>query len=434
MTADTEFKADDKAGNSAGQGPDATPKEPTLSVRLLAHRPREVSGAESANRFAYQRTWALCHLLALHEAPGDYVLILEFHDDILVLDDATDPKAADFYQVKTKSAGHWTRRELTRVPKSKPKAKVKKSKKSAKANAPAQQNPSTAEPEEPAPRSILGKLVEHSRVFEASVRSLNLISNASFKVELSASPPSTDRESFCMDAAQSTELAQFESALNAELQSQALPWSKVHFRCTSISLKEHETHATGALAEFLERRKPGGRFAVQPLYRAIAGEFARRATCEWQPSSFAELCAKKGLRRADVEGFLRHAPDRPDPEEQLRLIVATLTAEGHSYRDITALQEGWRSYDIGLTDMADTFIQEFRERVRLIVGEVASSPGWQTLAEFLQLGQTRYATSHGALVSPLTTPLLQGALLRELKNYEARKPASAGPQSQEKAP
>jgi hypothetical protein len=420
--------SDRAVGASASSQPGAT-----LAEALLAHRPRETSGASSANRFGYQRTWALCHLLQLHEQPGDYVLILEFHDDILVLDNATDPKAADFYQVKTRNGGQWSRSDLTRV-REKSAKKPKKNPRKPKAAA-QQELPTPEPPEAPAPRSILGKLIEHSHTFSSSVRSLNLVSNACFKIALSSAPTSAERDAFSLDAATPTELAEFEKALNAELQVQgSFPWPNVHCRCTPISLTDHETHAAGVLAGFLERRQPGGRFAVQPLYRAIAGEFARRATNEWQPSSFAELCEKKGLRRADLEEYLRHAIERPDPEEQLKAVVATLAAEGVSYRDVTALQEGWRSYDIGLTDMTDVFLQELRSRLRAIAEEVAESPAWKTLSEFMQAGQALYRSRHGALVAPLTTAIVQGALLRELKNYEARKSAPANSQPQEKAP
>jgi len=36
--------------------------------------PREVAGARSGARYAYQAHWALCHLLELHTQTDDYVL------------------------------------------------------------------------------------------------------------------------------------------------------------------------------------------------------------------------------------------------------------------------------------------------------------------------------------------------------------------------
>lgn len=407
-----------------------------LTDALLAYRPRESSGASSANRFGYQRTWALCHLLDLHERPGDYVLILEYHDDIVVLDDAVAPTVVDFYQVKTRAAGQWSRADLVRVRASTERApkRAKKSRKRGPSNEPTEL--STQESADvQVPRSIVGKLIEHSKSFSSHIRSLNIVSNACFKIPLAAAPTSNERERFSFEAATPGELAEFEKALEAELALRSpFPWPKVHCHCTPISLLDHETHAVGVLAGFLDRRHPNGRFAVQPLFRVLAGEFARRATNEWQPTSFVELCAKKGVRRSDLEGFLQHAIERPDPSEQLTSTLAMLTAEGVLYRELNAIREGWNTYNIGLTDMTDVLIQEFRVRIVGIVAEVAEGSSWNTLREFMRTGHDLYSSRHGPLMAPITYSLMQGALLRELKNHEARKSTAPDSQPSEKAP
>jgi hypothetical protein len=411
----------------------------SVAESLMGHRPRENSGAPAANRFGYQRTWALCHLLSLHEQPGDYVLILEFHDDILVLDDVSDPKVIDFYQIKTLGKGHWTKAALVRASEDKPAAPRKGGRKKGAANANAPSTPAQPSlPLQPTPEpagSILGKLFHHTRIFDnAIVRSLNLVSNATFKLELTNLPTSTDRESFCLNEAKPEELKHFEKALNKELQLTSLPWPKVRFACSSLSLHDHETHGAGVLAAFLEKRQPGGRFAVQPLFRAITGEFSKRAGCEWQPSSFAELCTKKGVRRSDLERFLEYAVERPDSEEQLKEITTALTAEGFAYRDVSDAQEGWRTYAIKLTDLSDTVMHEFAERVRAVVSELATASGWKTLREYLTAGRDKYTGRYGALAAPLTEALLQGALLRELKTYQTRKSSAADTKPQGEAP
>ena len=71
-----------------------------LKTQFVQKSPRETSGSRSANRFNYQDDWALCKLLEIHNSDDDYVLVLDFHDDIVVLDSASNPKVAIFYQVK----------------------------------------------------------------------------------------------------------------------------------------------------------------------------------------------------------------------------------------------------------------------------------------------------------------------------------------------
>ena len=68
----------------------------------LLETPRENAGSRSSNRFDFQKNWAICKLLELHQNNEDYVLILDLHEDVIILDSSNNPKCADFFQVKTK--------------------------------------------------------------------------------------------------------------------------------------------------------------------------------------------------------------------------------------------------------------------------------------------------------------------------------------------
>src|SRR5688500_325414 len=81
---------------------------PSVLEQLLRVKPRENSGPRSANRFEFQRTWAFCLLLNLHRSSEDYAILLDFHDDVLVLDSATNPTGVDFFQIKTKKGANWS--------------------------------------------------------------------------------------------------------------------------------------------------------------------------------------------------------------------------------------------------------------------------------------------------------------------------------------
>ena len=90
----------------------------SLKDLLVTTKPRETSGPRSANRFDFQKSWALCRLLELHKSGKDYLIVFDYHDDVLVLDSCGDPNRIDFYQIKTKQSGHWTRRDLIDRPNS----------------------------------------------------------------------------------------------------------------------------------------------------------------------------------------------------------------------------------------------------------------------------------------------------------------------------
>ncbi len=91
----------------------------TLADALTSHPPRESSGARTSNRYDFQKNWALCKLLELYSDTSDFLMLLDYHEDVVVLDDESSPEKAYFYQIKTKKSGAWTIATLTRKPKGK---------------------------------------------------------------------------------------------------------------------------------------------------------------------------------------------------------------------------------------------------------------------------------------------------------------------------
>src|SRR5262245_45644489 len=84
-----------------------------LLQQLLQTPVREQAGAETVNRFEFQTAWGILPLLYLHDGGVDYSIAFEFHDDIIVLDSASDPKKIRFYQVKSRKNGMWSLAALT---------------------------------------------------------------------------------------------------------------------------------------------------------------------------------------------------------------------------------------------------------------------------------------------------------------------------------
>lgn len=395
-----------------------------LADALLSHQPRERSGGPSANRVAYHHTWALCQLLRLHARGDDYVLIMEFHDDVLVIDSVTSPTTADFFQVKTRKDGRWTVTDLLRVEQPK---RGRKSKPQNSAVPPA--------PPEAPPQSIFGKLLDHVQHFAPHVRTLNLITNARFNLPLLAPPPSGDRNEIALVDLDGETLERVRSSLQAELSLNAAPPVELVFLLVcGMGLTEHEKHGAGELAAFLEARRPGGRYAVQALFRTLADEIGRRAKNEWQPTSFEDLCRQRGICRADVEKLLLVADRQRDPEEHLREVKEQLRTEGLAYRDITLLAGAWQRYQVQATDHADQALMTLQEQVIGVVTPIASSATWKQLTELLSLAEVAFVQAHGEPVPPFDRSYLRGAILLEYKNIEARGLPTLDPQPTPEAP
>ena len=72
-------------------------------VEALVRIPQSERGGEIAQRgFDYQTCWALSQMLEYELNGKNYVFIFEYHDDILILDDAISPEELTFAQVKTR--------------------------------------------------------------------------------------------------------------------------------------------------------------------------------------------------------------------------------------------------------------------------------------------------------------------------------------------
>lgn len=397
-----------------------------LADALLTRRPRETSGAATANRFSYQRTWALCHLLKKHETAGDYVLIMEFHDDIIVLDSAQAPKVVDFFQLKTRGEGVWKKKMLVDVPKAPTNARKNPAKRARSGLA-----ESGVAVASTAPRSILGKLLDHSVRFGAHVGTMNLVSNAKFDLPVRHLPASREREKIRLSELTVEAVADMREKLRAELGVQdEFSFDKVYLITSGISLTEHAKHGAGELAAFLDRRRPGGLYAVQPLYRALCDELARRATHEWQPTSFFDLCRRKGIGRAELEGFLLTVDATFDPQRELAAVKEQLGREGVPYRDQVAIERGWRRYQIESMDESNVTVQGLTSNLRSAIADVRSGTAWNSLLELVHavvhvLGATKE--------SGFSPSYLEGAVLFELKTAEARELQAIGSQPEARA-
>ena len=130
-----------------------------LKSRLIQAPPRDLSGPLASDRFTYQQTWALCHLLGLHQSGNDYVVIFDHHEDVSTLDSEEQPTILIGYQIKTKDPGRYTIPALLK------------------------QEKGAGNPPSPLP-SILGKLFDLKVRFPTEVKLVAIVSNASVSVRL----------------------------------------------------------------------------------------------------------------------------------------------------------------------------------------------------------------------------------------------------------
>ena len=283
---------------------------------------REKSGGDTVHRFEFQTAWGLLHLLELYEDGSDYAIAFEFHDDIIVVDNASDPKKVRFFQVKSRKAGRWTLAELA--------------KREAGASGPK--------------ASIIGKLFEHRRKFGATAAHLAIVSNQSCAFL------DHDKSVCCVAEASKDDFAAFMEKLKEECgDGTEETGSLFHFRRTDMPLRAFETHLTGRLAEFVEKHCGQLEYNVLGLYRTVTDECRRKTTKDHGACQPHEIIAAKFIRRSDVGHWLaelqRRAPRRPDWAEVLHDLGDPSAARKLELRGQWRLHES-RRFETGNTQHA----------------------------------------------------------------------------------
>ncbi len=295
--------------------------------KLIANPQREYGGPRASNRFAYQRDWTFCLLLKLHLGSDDYLVLCDYHDDLLVLNHSTAPTKVEFFQIKTAATKRWTIAGLLA------------------------QKPGASGPLP----SVLGKLYRHRLSFPAEVLTLNFVSNLYLSVELASTPPSDSRIQFVATDLDAKELAKVKAALRAELAlgSDPILDAQMVFHVSSLSLQDHSTHAKGALVDYLAGRDPTRDYPILALYRSLADEIQRRSDVEREFTAVVDLVATKGFSRAAFEKVLASClaeADGNDPRKVEQELNTQLTSEGVPFGDRRAICRALAQFGIERMD------------------------------------------------------------------------------------
>ena len=326
----------------------------SFAAKLISERPRETSGSTAANSFAFQLDWALCHLLDLHAADGDYVVIIDYHEDVLVLDSEADPQAAEFYQVKTKRSGNWTVNDLT------------KRKKGKTGLLP----------------SIVGKLYQNYIHWPENTSGLHFVSNAPLSATDSKSNKTIAMVTITFASLHQDSKSKLEQAVDAEhmLNGEVPGLSRFVYRRCELPPSGHTTHAMGHVAEFLEKTAGAGAVPAPAFYRALKGEMERAFHREAIPSSIQELCKLKGVSRDRFAQILTDACAEPTRSDLSARIASRLDTEGVGFADVEAIRRDVSRLSLANLESTDVMLHDAFGVVRAAVQQTSSRASlWETI-------------------------------------------------------
>lgn len=324
-----------------------------LTQKMLQLPLRETSGAMASNRFDYQKDWTICKLLELQSKDDDYVVICEFHEDVIVLNSSISPSVIDFCQVKTKKRGTWTTTQLCRRSKGK--------------------NDDLT--------SIMGRLYAVFDQFKDYDANLYFVTNASFKIKLSSNPTSTtaslEYDKIPLNLFSQSECTAVKTKLKEEL-----GWANsdvdTNFNApnlvllkTNMPIDDRRKWVIGSLTEFFEENFPDKQVRKIPFYRTLFDTIKERTDCERGASiqSFQDLKSSKGISRSDFEQMLNKAVNARDRRSEWPVLQSYLTGEHVPFMEVLTMKRHFDRMNLLLMNRSNSVLLELKRKVVLSVRE-----------------------------------------------------------------
>jgi hypothetical protein len=288
-----------------------------IKQKIIKVRPRENSGSSSSNRFDFQKNWAICKILELHQKPNDYLLTLEHFDDIIIFDSSTDPQKISFYQVKTNKSPNWTLNSLT----------SRKKGKNGLLN------------------SHLGKLYDNLDKFGDAVETLNFVTNNKVKGKLKNDVKCEDTDGFCCNELEDVALNKIINDLKLEHSLNSLKgFEKItYFKLGELSIDKHTELTKAKLADFLDNNLANVKYQIAPLYKSIFDEIRMKSDVEKTVLDFDELKNKKSISRENFDSYIDELKKTEDFKGKRISIENRLNTESISFDKIKQFSN--RSYN-----------------------------------------------------------------------------------------
>lgn len=315
---------------------------PSISAHLneiIKVKPRERGGSIAANRQDYQRNWTLCYLLRIHDTTKDYTILLDYHDDVVAIDNTQDLKAIDFFQIKTDKSDKWTLSTLLKRKKDKDKEFVG--------------------------NSICGKMYSNKIAFPDRTRTLNFVTNSQFKVSIDGDEAKeTTVDEFEISKLKLEKREEFAKAIQDEFHLSEPPNFDIGilFRRDSLNWDGHDKQTIGELVEYLDKRSPDGHFRVKAAFKALSLVILQKTSCERLIENPEELVRLKGITRDEFEGMIAQiiTSDGKDAAKRDTELLQFLQNDNFGLMEIKELQREWKKYATQRIDVANPSIYELR--------------------------------------------------------------------------
>lgn len=337
-----------------------------LTERLLAVPQRENAGARSANRFNYQQVWAFNHILDLIEYESDFLLLMEFHDDVIVLESTSNSETIDFYQIKTddKPSRYLTASFITK-----------------NAN------------KYPEKMSIAQKMIDNYSKFYSETKGIHLVSNKNFDFgELKVGGNSTNRAVINLSEISDDQLNKIKKGMcqSCHLEEKSCEnncINLIYFNVSFMDLVNYEDTILGKFVNYLSSTGIESSLSkTKAILFTILGEIKRINNWELSSQSIDELKKRKSISKEAVKRWINTL----SIEMQDNLwedIKPYLLNDGFTSFEVNKIGQQWKKYKLESMNINET-LHGIKKEIRKII----SSESFNNSKEFTEFvyGKLQY--------------------------------------------
>ena len=318
-----------------------------LAEKLLKIPERENAGARSSNRFSFQQVWALDYMLKIIDAESDFILFMEFHDDIIVLSKTEQDEYVEFFQIKTDDKDS---RYIT------PSFIMKDGKKF------------------PEKMSIIQKIIDEFVKFENDTRGIHLVSNKNFDFgELIDNSETKNRRSFVLKDLNQTSIKNIKKdmckACNKVNICNEECLSIIYFDVSDLDLQSYEDTVMGRIIKKLDDMKiVSTTERTRSIYNTILGEIRRINNTEKTAGSVSELMQRKAISKKDFLKWIDKLRVEM-PDDLWNQVNFGLSNDGFTTLEIRKIHKGWKKHQIDRMNIEALGLQSLEAMVRNIIDQ-----------------------------------------------------------------
>ena len=313
-----------------------------LKDKIISNKPREKAGPTSSSRFDFQKDWGICKLIEYHQAKSDYVIVFDWHEDLIIMDSEYNPQQIAFYQIKGRKSGNWTVRELIKS-----------------------ENDKNGNPL----LSIIGKLYDCKLKHEIETTTLNFVSNARFNVDLEDKSSSLSKDEICIVELTTKDKTEITKKLKSEhkLTSDPVYEDITFLKVLDLSLNDSQRHTQGIISDFFETIYPGKKHHPPSIYKMLFDEVKRRSNYNKDILTYQDLLSNKAIGKTEFERIIEATGIAKDYDEVWKRAEVILQNNGLKFQKSKALKQSWIQLEIEKMNPNNDYLIQLIKSIKIIV-------------------------------------------------------------------